>query len=231
MGYKKSIPVAITTAPRKGVEYLDETLISLVNAGWEDVLVVAEPEAPVNGHPRVLWNRNRLWAWANFLNALAVLIEEDPASDALMVCQDDIRIAKDTRRWLEAQLWPSEDTGVLSLYTCSATAAGKDEGWFRLGDADLPERAFGALAIVMPTEAAAKLLCDPPGRDSRNRIDYHLGEFCAQHRLGYWQHMPSLVRHVGKVSSFVGYERPKPRRWIPGRREGPCVDDVAELGT
>ena len=44
---KSKWTVGVITAPREKGYYLDQTLRSLKNAGWSDIVVFAEPGSPI----------------------------------------------------------------------------------------------------------------------------------------------------------------------------------------
>jgi hypothetical protein len=223
----------VTTAPRK-VAYLHDTLASLREAGWEKgdaPVIFAEPGSEiVQGYvTHKAGGQKRHGPWPNFLRALRTMIEERPAADTLAVFQDDILIAHGTKKWLERQLWPCPCPGVISLYTSAETAKDRKPGWFELTEDELPTRAYGALAVVMPVGAVRMLLEDPPGTGTLTRTDYWLGRFCLETGLGYRQHIPSLVRHAGLFSAVSDLAEGNPGKWTDARREGPCIMDVQQI--
>lgn len=218
--------VGITAAPRL-VDYLLATLASLRAAGWDRVTVFAEPGTPLPPGQSAAVSPRCLKPWQNCLRALRTLVDSLPAADAYVVFQDDVLVAQGCRMWLEGELWPDPLPGVLSLYVSEAQAEGRPQGWSRL-DPDITP--YGACAVVMPPGSARLLLREPPHREAGRMIDTWLGVFCERHGLPFYQHVPSLVRHIGRESSLArGGKRPIVRPWVPARHEGEWVADVAGL--
>jgi hypothetical protein len=195
--------VAITTAPRP-TSYLESTLRSLANAGWDAATISAEPGArlPMGFDPkRVAINPHCLGPHQNFRAALARLVNRDAGADAYAVFQDDIEVTSGLRRLLEAGgLWPSPRVGVVSLYTAAPNHS-RRIGWHKCER--LPQKAFGALAYVFPPSSALAFL-SAPARPTWAQTDYWVGHWCEHAQLEYWMHSPSFVRHLGEASSIDG---------------------------
>lgn len=139
----------------------------------------------------------------NFRRALWMLIAADPHAEWYMVCQDDIRMAKGTREWLEANLWPDTgNIGVVSLY-CPLPNHPNRPGWFQypLTSHQAVSRCYGACAYLMPNAAAKRFLADNPRPNQNNLTDLTMGWWCYTTGNGYWSHSPSLVEHIGVCSS------------------------------
>lgn len=225
------IPTAVTTAPRRH-DYLPDTLASLAESGFPKPIIFAERGAPVPDDCDVRVSDASPGSWPNFRRALAGLVAESPHAVAYAVFQDDIAVTPNCAAWVESRLWPSEKCGVLSLYTAETTGRGK-AGWFQIPRELLPRRAFGACAIIMPCEAAKMLGRDRKlGAGTMTLTDQWLGKFCKEHGLQWWQHQPSLIRHLGEVSSIKRPCRPG-YEWdvtlTPARQEGQFAESVAEL--
>lgn len=223
--------VGITTAARP-VDYLPATLRSLREAGWGEVTVFAEPSTPIPpGQPASVAQRHQ-GPWPSFLRCLSSLVATSPQAAAYGVWQDDTLTARNCRRWLEGQ---EPRSGISSLYISEHQSKDRPPGWsaFDLGDpANGPVKVpYGACAVVMPPDVARLLLTNPPEPQAIRMTDTWLGKFCQEAGLPFWQHVPSLVRHVGRESSLARKgKRPIIRPWVPARHEGEFVEDAAVLG-
>jgi hypothetical protein len=219
------IQVGITASPRP-VDYLPATVASLRAAGWPDPVVFAEPGTPAPPDCRFVAAQRRLEPWFAFQTALGSLLATGPQGASLAIFQDDVLAARNLRAWLDAEPWPP-DAGVVSLYLSEAQAEGRPLGWSAL---DPDANPYGACGVVMRPEVARRLLDDPPHRGNGRMTDTWLGVFCEQAGLRFWQHKPSLIRHVGRESSLSRKgHRPIVRPWIPARHEGDFVEDAALL--
>ncbi len=110
----------ITTASRKA-DYLTATLESLRLAGFPDPDIFHDDDEKPIGPYR------------NWKRALRSMLHEDSYSDAILIFQDDIQVARNLRDWFENTGWPSDPSkiGVVSFYT--ATPHHRDKaGWFQL---------------------------------------------------------------------------------------------------
>jgi hypothetical protein len=194
--------VALITAPREP-SWLRDTVESLTRAGWDKPTLYAEPDTPVFadlGHLDMVVNRRRLGPHLNFRRALAGLVEQSASAEAYAVFEDDVAVTGNLRGWLETVgLWPSCRVGVVSLYTAAVNHR-EQPGWHKCED--LPKRAHGALAYVFPPDAARDFLAKPPASKTWGQQDYWVGRWCRDAGLEYWMHSPSLVRHLGEVSTI-----------------------------
>lgn len=187
-----TVSCAVTTSPRPNADYLPATLRSIDNAGFPQPVLFAEPGSPLPGQYSVVQNTESLGPYQNFLAALRWLLRETDA-DWLAVFQDDIE--------LTPGLWPLSLPGeVVSLYTASPYHS-KAPGWHR--QANVCGRVvYGALAVLMVRDVAARFVSNPPRRTARGQTDFSIGEFCRREGLDYWLHSPSFCRHQGGVSSI-----------------------------
>lgn len=204
------IAYGITTAPRK-LETLSGTLRSLSAAGFEDPYIFAEPETEVScPDGRLFMNGQTLGPWPNLVSSLSRLLQLEPDADAIAVFQDDIKMTAGLRGWLEGPngLWPESPAkiGIVSLYSAGSIQqvyrSGHGDGWFRLPDRVIPQKTFGACAYVLPRSSAQRLAEEFPYRDKFKTSDLLAGRWCKGCGLSYWQHSPSFVEHVGRVSSL-----------------------------
>ena len=199
---------AVTTSPRPGVSYLESTLESLHEAGFE---------------PYVLNDTDFGGAWPALRRALAKLLET--GSDALAVFQDDVIAAKGLCGWLETNGWPMpvEQIGVMSLYCAGANSMGF--GWYTADD--LPVfKPWGACGFLFPRHAAEKLVANPPCKAMLQGADSHTATFCRMNGLRFLLHSPSLVQHIGAIGSLgIGDNR----GLTDDRRSSLFCRDVSDL--
>ena len=151
-------------------------------------------------------------------------ILENTTAEVIMICEDDILIAPNIRHFVEEQLWPSTDCGVVSLY-CPAmtqyrtTVRGLNETRIKLREPmGSMENLVGALALLFLPAVLRSIVYDDSvhgwrgshsqSRDSRTKlwerkaIDTWIGRTIL--KLGYkaYHFYPSLVEHAGDVSSM-----------------------------
>lgn len=165
--------VAVNAAPRP-VSSLRETLLSVTDQGWSDVLVFAEPgtqsvelpggcrmiyrpetiAAPVYASDR-LGPHGKFGAWQNFVQTLADMLIAFPNANALLYVQDDVQFARNAKSLLERDLWPSQKTGIVSAY-CPNYEGYRSEipKLQRVTQSNL----MGALCYAIPRDAAEELL-------------------------------------------------------------------------
>ena len=111
--------VVVTAAPRAGEYTLAKCLHSIIVAGWSNPVVFAEPGIAVPDGITTLSNPTRRGCFHNWLHSAKWALENTKAEMILCV-QDDSLFHPDSRQFTEDHcLWPSEDTGVVSLYTAS----------------------------------------------------------------------------------------------------------------
>lgn len=198
--------VGMLTAPR-GAPRIGETIRSVQTAGFGSITIFAEPESWLPseaGQHRVVNRSRRLGNIANFYDALATLMEENPGAGAIAMFQDDIRLANGAREWLERELWPG-GTGIVSVFTPRAHA-GEEIGWRLLKPGYF--WTMGAQGLVIRPDVLVEFLADPQViasmRRGRDGDDAVLGSWATRRGLSIAYHTPSLVDHVGHVSSIYG---------------------------
>lgn len=181
-----NIVCTVTTCPRQ-VTYLAETLTSLRVAGF-DPLVFEDPNL-----------KGSRWA---LRNALGSLLARYPEADVYAVFQDDILAAKGLCGWLERNLWPADPAtiGICSPYTASVNSQ-PQPGWFDLNQIPV-FRPFGACSLIFPNHSAKRFLAESRPDGMLSGSDTQVGLWCRSAGLGHYSHTPSLIQHVGKVSSI-----------------------------
>lgn len=111
--------VAVTTAPRGNESTLAVCLDSLITAGWYDPVVFAEPGSDVPPGVNVIQNETKRGCWHNWYYSAKYMLEKTTAS-IIMTVQDDSLFHPDSREFVEKHcLWPTKDTGIVSLYTAA----------------------------------------------------------------------------------------------------------------
>lgn len=216
--------LGLLTAPRAKPR-IEGTLDSLARAGFADLQIFAEPGAwipPRYAHLPVARHRERLGNFLNFYSALSELLRRHPCADAFAVFQDDIELAQGSRTWCEQQLWPA-GCGVVSLFT-PRLHEGETVGWRVLSPGF--QRVCGAQALVFRRDLLERFLADARVvhnlNHDRHGDDAILGGWLGRQGLGIGYHTPSLVQHVGDVSSIFAEG--------PDRRNvARAVDDVADI--
>jgi glycosyltransferase involved in cell wall biosynthesis len=218
--------VGVLTAPRDAPT-IHETLASIQAEGFAPIYVFAEPQSWIPrlaGDVRVIQHERRLGNLTNFYNALVTLLEQSPDADVFAIFQDDVRLAKGARAWCETEFWPL-GAGLVSLFTPRPHAR-PQTGWHLLVPG--PQRVCGAQAIVFRRDVLRSFLADPLVirclHVGRYYDDAVVGGWAARQRLSIAYHTPSLVRHIGAVSSLFP-EGPDPRNFAD------AVEDVGQIAT
>ena len=203
--------VAMTTAPRKGVDYLAQTLESLDLAGWDsnEVTLNCEPDSPIPAsfpEGNAYHNFHIEGPWPSFKRAL-FLSTRRPAR-VYMICQDDIVFPADLRWHLETDpqfMRLIDDNNVISLYTAGPNHV-ENGGWHQI--TKLPKLAYGALAYVFPAKVAKELTYWNHSSTSKTKTDHWVGKFVSLNPdREYWTHSPSFIQHVGAISSLTNDPR------------------------
>ena len=197
--------VGVTTAPRKKPT-LARTLESLLHAGWQSPILFAEPDSIISGsNHEIVWRTEKLGAWPNWYLGLVELYQRSPEADAYLMVQDDVLFCRNLRSYLEAELWPEEQVGVVSLYNplkVDRTTRGFERYSSQGG---LP----CALALVFPNTAARLLLADMKVLLHRRRgptigrrlVDTVVGQWAERSKWGAYLHWPSLCQHIGETTT------------------------------
>jgi hypothetical protein len=223
----KQWAVGVTTAPR-GQPTLEECLTSLASAGWNDPRLFVDGDAALPPRCADLdqtCRSHRVGAWPSYYLALAELMMRQPEADAFLLVQDDVVFAEGffVRGYLEDVLWPGKKPGIVSLL-CPHPYTKPDPGWYPFDD----DWIWGAQAFAFSREAAQGFLTDSrvlQHRYTRHRnpladIDWCVGQWAKRQRQPIYYPTPSLVQHVGQISSLWpgqrawGYRRAS---WVASR--------------
>ncbi len=201
--------VGVTTAPRRS-STLAPGLRSLINAGW------SQPHLFIDGEVEIPPEFARLsrtirdpaaGARQSYFLAVGELLQRFPEAQALMLVQDDAFWPGHLplREYLERCLWPGSEPGLVSAWCCTDDTA-SESGWHQRNS---PWK-FGAVVFIFSREAAEKFVRDPLiQRACSSRSENHsggismlIGDWAA--RVGVSVHFPtpSLVQHLGEVSTI-----------------------------
>lgn len=112
--------VGITTAPREKGYYLDQTIDSLRSAGWDHIVVFAEPGSRIPDDFRgdVVVRRKQYGDWTNWGVGLYELFLSEPDTDYFFMLEDDALVSK-CKDYLEITIPQLGEFASLSLYTPS----------------------------------------------------------------------------------------------------------------
>jgi hypothetical protein len=201
--------VGVTTAPRRQ-ETLDTCLTSVSGAGWPRMHLFVDGDAVISGKFERLCaarRRPQVGAWMNYVLSLRQLLVLEPAADTLLMLQDDVLFPSvpAIRKYIETMPWPSESPALVSLY-CSADYTAEQHGWC----AWTGTWCYGALAFVFPRELAEAFLEDEivnsygahPTGSGTGGIDTIIGQWADRNGVSVYRPTPSLVQHIGDVSSL-----------------------------
>lgn len=211
----KTWAVAVTAAPREGCT-LKRCLASLRSCGWDPV-VFAEPGS-TQTNATTIWNEQKLGAWHNFLSSVSWTLDNTDANVILTV-QDDSLFHPDSREFVESLLWPTRNTGFISLYTAKHYSHG-NPGLKKMNFKYL----WGACALVWPREILEELLessitknwlgAKPRSRRSEvfehrrqnphliANVDTAIGHILVDMQADMYFVDPSPVQHIAKHSTL-----------------------------
>lgn len=152
------IPVAITAAPRpdEPADLQSRCLTSVLDAGFTDVTVYAEPDREAV-YPqcyytdcRLFYNRQRLGEWRNWLNSVHDTLLVNPQAQHIITMQDDILWCKGVADWVDQWLSsPVNHPKAVHLYTSRAYRQLGELGVFQIPLDKLGKMA-GACGILWP---------------------------------------------------------------------------------
>jgi hypothetical protein len=199
----------ITTARREPSTF-DRTMLSLARAGFDphifkDWGVSIDPVFLKNG----LTERSEpVGAWKNWLEGLKELRSSNPSADFYGMFQDDIVLCKNIRPYLEHNLWPSEKTAVVSIFTPCGYSSGKSRGWEKI---ELGRDLWMAQAYIFNPAHIDTILNDEGilSWQGRQNIDSNVGECLQNNSLEIYYHVPSLCQHFSMTSAIYP-DKPMP---------------------
>lgn len=149
--------VVVTTAPRVECT-LKQSLESIVDCGWDQPVVFAEPSSTVSDC-ETYWNDTRLGVWHNWLKASRWALQQ--GSEYVLTIQDDAEFHPQCKELVESIEWP-RDAGYVSLYTPRHYQFWKDKsprpnGFYSVKT----ESMWGAVALVFKSEILQQLVDHP----------------------------------------------------------------------
>ncbi|QEF97608.1 hypothetical protein Mal15_16490 [Stieleria maiorica] len=201
--------VGVTTAARR-LPTLERSVGSILTSGWSDprLFIDGKVDVPQSLERLVACRRSpAVGAFPNYMLSLGELFMRDPHADAYMMIQDDALFlgAPAMRDYLESVLWPDDGPWIASLY-CSKAYTQASAGWHRF-----PDRwVWGAVAFVFSPEALRRILTSPlvsqhrrlPDGKGLSRIDVVIGQIANSDKIPILFPCPSLVQHIGTVSTI-----------------------------
>ncbi len=171
---------------------LSRTITGIRNAGAFDPIVRID-------HPKS-------GAWKNWLLTLEMVLS-DPLTNHLnpqfiLMMEDDAVLSFDVFSYLETLDLSKNE--IYSLYCANGSSANKTlRDWnFGFYTVEAPRYSWGALAYLMHIDLARKILATPPFPDRKDGTDHAIGTFCKTNNVSYLVHFPSLVKHIGAISSL-----------------------------
>jgi hypothetical protein len=202
--------VGVTTAPRR-LPTLAACLGSLRQAGWPEPRLFADSRIALPDQFSdlpVTWREPLIGAWPNYYLALAELYLRQPHAGAFFLIQDDALLYGHSglRAYLEQRvLWPGPEPGIVSLF-CSRCYTQPVHGWQRFEG----NWVWCALAFIFSNNAAKRFLADrsvvehrcAAGTDGLTKIDILIGAWAHERRVPIYYPTPSLVQHIGQVSTL-----------------------------
>lgn len=151
--------VGVITAPRTQGYYLDKTLSSISNAGWDDVTVFAEPKSviPESFDGYVVNRRKQYGDWTNWASGLYELFLSEPDSDYFFMAEDDALVCKGAKEYLEKTIPLLGDFGSLSIYT-PRKYRHKKRGFFNCCEG---METWSTVTVIMQHKSVWKFFSDP----------------------------------------------------------------------
>lgn len=205
--------VGVTSAPREQPT-IGYCLDSLARAGWANPIIFADGQVELPkrfASYRITRRVRQLGAWPNFLLGLQELLFAEPKADVYLMMQDDAVYCEgvNVREYLENHvLWPSRTPSIVSAY-CPTPYTKPPDTWHVRKEAWV----WGALAFILPRETAREILQDPQIHEHRWHkehngkalVDVAIGQWALRQKLPIYYPVPSLVQHIGHVSTvFLG---------------------------
>lgn len=196
--------VGVTTTARR-VPTLGSCLYSLAAAGWKSprLFIDGDVQLPKEAGPLLQTiRRPGMGALANYYHSLAELVDTTEATFLMMV-QDDAwwPTHLPVREYLEQIHWPLSEPFVVSAYCCTNDTAPKS-GWRQYDDV----WRNGAVAMIFSRSAAAAFIADNIvsryGKTQCAGIDSIIGEWSLRNQIPIYVPTPSLVQHIGDVSTL-----------------------------
>lgn len=231
----------VTTVPQRGKDLLPRTLASLAKAGFPQPRLFVDGDSDPLGWERrfpgleITCRWPALRAYGNWILGLAELFIRNPNADRYAMFQDDLVTYTNLRQYLERCPYPAK--GYLNLYTvqqnqelCPVVNGRPQVGWYLSN-----QRGRGAVALVFDRLSVTTLL----GQQSivQRPLNAHRGfkvidggviDALTPQGWKEYVHNPSLVQHVGEVTTIEGGGVPRYRHSPSFREE--TLDALTFLG-
>ena len=198
--------VGVTTAPRRQPT-LSASLESLIASGWSEPLLSldgpVEIDSPYAALPRIE-RPAPIGAWPAWCETVQALLDKYADANMLMLVQDDALFPAIPclREYVESVLNALPQPGLLSLYTSSEDMQ-PGQVWQQYTGV----WKYGAVVFVLPRELAQSILASNR-RGELNvvertaGIDMRIGVWADRNQVPLWHPSPSLIQHIGQVSSI-----------------------------
>lgn len=206
--------VGVTTAPRR-LPTLQRCVRTVLDSGWDDPVLFVDGDVDVPSPLETLATCRRapaVGAFPNYVLSLAELFMRDPHADAYLMIQDDALLlgTPAMREYLQSVLWPGDGAWIASLY-CSKQYTQASLGWHIFPDSWV----WGAVAFVFSPQALRQFLASPlvhqhralPDGKGLSRIDVVIGQVAVANEIPILFPSPSLVQHIGTVSTIWNVAR------------------------
>ncbi len=213
--------VGLTTVPQRRDGLLSRTLKSLEAGGFRQLRLFVDGAKggtawTDTGHECTFrWPVVR--TYCSWVLGLAELYARAPMADRFAMFQDDFCCVRNLRQYLERVPYPAK--GYLNLYTFRGNediVKGKPPGFYEAETLSHPvyhgrpaQTGRGALALVFDNEAVRVLLSSEhiilrPKDSVRGHRGLDGAIVTAMNKAGFREHVhsPSLVQHLGAVSSM-----------------------------
>jgi hypothetical protein len=188
------ITTGVRIAKRKNPRW-QETIRSLVDAGFTKPITFAEPDADIDAD--VIWPE-KLGAAKSFKAMCEHLVNK--SSEWVLLCEDDILVSKHTADYIRTMNVKDE---VLSLYTAGPRQSGK-AGWNKCGSS-----LVGSLALLMRRSVLQKIMLTKAWAEwpKHDCVDRLIRAATVELGIAIMLPNPSLVQHTGDTPAI--YENRK----------------------
>jgi hypothetical protein len=189
--------VGVITAPRDKGYYLDQTLTSLKLAGWDSIVVFAEPNAriPDAFSGDVVRRRKKYGDWTNWATGLYELFLSEPDADYYFMAEDDALVCKGARAYLEHALPKLDRIGSLSIYTSSKYYNPKRARGFH--NECRGKLTWSTVTVIMPRTSVLSFFADEDVQKHRTIDIFEVQE-------GFWNLKASYGRARSSITDCVG---------------------------
>lgn len=196
----------VTTAPRPGGSLLYQTIESIRQAGFQNIVISTEEEDEYPEDCCLVFNDGDPGPWHNLRSLLKMLTILHGDADAYVLFQDDIIVSKNCREYLDS-VFSRKFQGANAIYSLYTAMDKSTDVLFPsfTANTDLPMGASGALGYVIPASVTKRLLANPPWPERAKMADISIGEFCRREGVSLLTHNPSLVAHMGEKSTCNHY--------------------------